>query len=56
MTLPETIDARGTRLPASACRIINMQLAKTPSLRPLAGADNLQNIAFLTSEYPVPLC
>ena len=30
MTLPETIDARGTRLPASACRIINMQLAKTP--------------------------
>jgi conjugal transfer ATP-binding protein TraC len=37
MELPETIDARGTRLPASACRIINMQLAKPASIRALAG-------------------
>lgn len=45
MALPETIDARGTRLPASACRIINMQLAKNPRRFALwQGADNLQNI------------
>jgi conjugal transfer ATP-binding protein TraC len=37
MALPESIDTRGTRLPASACRIINMQLAKPASLCSLAG-------------------
>jgi conjugal transfer ATP-binding protein TraC len=55
MTLPETIDARGTRLPASACRIINMQLAKTPKRFALwQGADNLQNIRFPDLGIPCP--
>ena len=55
MTLPETIDARGTRLPASACRIINMQLAKTPKRFALwQGADNLQNLRFPDLGIPCP--
>ena len=55
LTLPETIDARGTRLPASACRIINMQLAKTPKRFALwQGADNLQNLRFPDLGIPCP--
>jgi conjugal transfer ATP-binding protein TraC len=57
MALPETIDARGTRLPASACRIINMQLAKTRvASRSGRGLTICRTCAFLTSGYPVPLC
>ena len=55
MALPETIDARGTRLPASACRIINMQLAKNPRRFALwQGADNLQNLRFPDLGIPCP--
>ena len=55
MVLPETIDARGTRLPASACRIINMQLAKNPRRFALwQGADNLQNLRFPDLGIPCP--
>ncbi|WP_312775339.1 conjugative transfer relaxase/helicase TraI domain-containing protein [Atlantibacter hermannii] len=53
--LPESIDANGTRLPASACRIVNMQLSKNPRRFALwQGADNLQNLRFPDLGIPCP--
>ncbi|EHA6073750.1 type IV secretion system protein TraC [Salmonella enterica] len=53
--LPEKIETDGTRLPASACRIVNMQLSKNPRRFALwQGADNLQNIRFPDLGIPCP--
>lgn len=53
--LPESIESNGTRLPASACRIVNMQLSKNPKRFALwQGADNLQNLRFPDLGIPCP--
>jgi len=53
--LPESIEPNGTRLPASACRIVNMQLSKNPKRFALwQGADNLQNLRFPDLGIPCP--
>ena len=55
LELPESIDAGGTRLPASTCRVINMQLNKNPRRFALwQGADNLQNLRFPDLGIPCP--
>lgn len=55
LELPESIDAGGARLPASACRVINMQLNKNPRRFALwQGADNLQNLRFPDLGIPCP--
>ena len=55
LALPEKTEADGTRLPASACRIINMQLSKNPRRFALwQGADNLQNLRFPDLGIPCP--
>lgn len=53
--LPESIEPGGTRLPASVCRVINMQLSKSPKRFALwQGADNLQNLRFPDLGIPCP--
>lgn len=55
MELPESIEPGGTRLPASVCRVINMQLSKSPKRFALwQGADNLQNLRFPDLGIPCP--
>ena len=55
LELPESMDAGGARLPASACRVINMQLNKNPRRFALwQGADNLQNLRFPDLGIPCP--
>ena len=55
LELPESMDAGGARLPASACRVINMQLNKNPRRFALwRGADNLQNLRFPDLGIPCP--
>lgn len=53
--LPESIEQDGTRLPASTCRVINMQMSKNPKRFALwSGADNLQNLRFPDLGIPCP--
>ena len=53
--LPESIEPDGTRLPASSCRVINMQMSKNPKRFALwSGADNLQNLRFPDLGIPCP--
>ncbi|HED1421623.1 TPA: type IV secretion system protein TraC [Kluyvera georgiana] len=56
--LPEYIDgnqAESKRIPASACRVVNMQLSKNPTKFALwQNADNLQNLRFPDLGIPCP--
>lgn len=56
--LPEYMDgthASSKRIPASACRVINMQLSKNPTRFALwQNADNLQNLRFPDLGIPCP--
>lgn len=57
LALPEEVgmQARAKREPASACRIVNMQLSKSPRRFALwQGADNLQNLRFPDLGIPCP--
>ncbi|WP_313107976.1 MULTISPECIES: type IV secretion system protein TraC [Pseudescherichia] len=57
LALPEGVGQNATsdREPASACRIVNMQLSKNPKRFALwQGADNLQNLRFPDLGIPCP--
>lgn len=56
LSLPEGVNTdTGKHVPASACRIVNMQLTKNPQRFALwQGADNLQNMRFPDLGIPCP--
>ena len=58
LEVPESVTESSsgtTRIPASACRIVNMQLSKNPTRFALwQGADNLQNLRFPDLGIPCP--